>query len=94
MEKHSLDVEISALKEAQSGPGKFHGWWQKNLNILVEIGVKSQGEHRNVFAGNQCKVILRNDKNQVFKFVKFYSVLTDELIKNHFAELLRIYILT
>ena len=64
---------------------------KKLLNILDEIGVKRQACHGNVFRGNHCKVILAKDKNQVFNFVKLCSVLTDEVTRDHFVELLRIY---
>ena len=64
---------------------------KKLLSILDEIGVKRQACHGNVFIGNHCKVILAKDKNQVFNFVKLCSVLTDEVTRDHFVELLRIY---
>ena len=64
---------------------------KKLLSILDQIGMKRQAYHGNVFVGNHCKVILAKDKNQVFNFAKPCSVLTDEVTKDHFVELFRIY---
>ena len=64
---------------------------KKLLSIFDEIGVKRQAYHGNVFIGNHCQVILAKDKNQVFNFVKLCSVLTDEVTRDHFVELFRIY---
>ena len=64
---------------------------KKLLSILDQIGVKRQAYHGNIFVGNHCKIILAKDKNQVFNFVKLCDFLTDEVTKDHFVELLKIY---
>ena len=64
---------------------------KKLLSILDEIIVKRQAYHGNLFVGYHYKVVLAKDKNQAFNFVKLCSVLTDEVTKYHFEELLRIY---
>ena len=61
------------------------------MSILDQIGKNRQAYHGNVFVGNHCKVILAKDKNQVFNFVKLCSFLTDEVTKDNFVELFRIY---
>ena len=62
-----------------------------SIHVDHQIGVKRQAYHGNVFVGNHCKVILAKDKNQVFNFVKLCNFLTDEVTKDHFVELLKIY---
>ena len=62
-----------------------------SIHVDHQIGVKRQAYHGNVFVGNHCKVILAKDKNQVFNFVKLCDFPTDEVSKDHFVELLRIY---
>ena len=96
MEKHSLDVEILALsdickKYSQNQENSMGDGEKQLLRILDQIGVKRQAYHGSVFVGNHCKGILAKDKNQVFNFVKLCSVLTDEVTKDHFVELFRIY---
>ena len=96
LEKHSLDVENLALSDiwkmySQEQENSMGDGEKNILSILHEVGLKRQAEHGNVFVGNHCKVILPKDKNQVFNFAKLFSVLTDEVAKDHFVELFRIY---
>ena len=43
------------------------------LQILDDIGTKRQAYHGNIFTGNQCKLILTKDKNQVYNSEKIYT---------------------
>ena len=57
------------------------------LQILDDIGIKRQAYHGNTFTGNQCKLILAKDKNQLYNFEKIY---TGRLVRVQFNEVFRL----
>ena len=69
----SLPLSDTCKKYTQDKENYMEETEKRLLQILDDIGTKRQAYHGNIFTGNQCKLILTKDKNQVYNFEKIYT---------------------